>query len=261
MIRTSLAHAVPQVALLFTTGWKEAAVSDALHADGMAALHCANALALVHAVQSSKAHIALVEDQGINLPGCLTTLRFRGVTTMPVVAVGGGSADEMARALRHGAADYAVFGEAAAALVNRVRARLDQACHQEAPASLQAGAFLLDEPSRTLRHPCGALHLTTREFALAWMLFEHTGRVVNMNTLAQQVWGRDSSVAKRTIEQHVSKLRRKLAAAYGGTRDVPRLQAIQNIGYRLVVEQRAADDVCAQAELRPRCGQQRHDTA
>ncbi len=233
-----LSSIAPRVAMLFTNRWAEAAVAEALQNAGMVVDKYSGALALVAALHSPKADIAVVEDHGVHLTSCLAALRFRGAATVPIVAVGQGSTQEIARALRHGAADYAVLGEAMESLVNRVRARMEVCRHRDQPSSLRVGVCELDEPSRTLRHPGGEFQLTWREFALAWVLFEHVGQVVNLHTLSQQVWGRDVSVAKRTIEQHISRLRRKLIAACTDTREAVQVHAIHNVGYRLVLEPR-----------------------
>jgi DNA-binding winged helix-turn-helix (wHTH) protein len=45
------------------------------------------------------------------------------------------------------------------------------------------------------------------------------------------VWGRSSDVCKRTLEQHIYKLRRKLATGRRGAGF--RIQAVYSVGYRL----------------------------
>jgi DNA-binding response OmpR family regulator len=65
-------------------------------------------------------------------------------------------------------------------------------------------------------------------------LFENLGRVVSMRTLSTEIWGRPSDIGKRTIEQHVYKLRRKLGQTTGPGRDnVPKIQTVYGVGYRL----------------------------
>jgi DNA-binding winged helix-turn-helix (wHTH) protein len=74
------------------------------------------------------------------------------------------------------------------------------------------------------------LTLTPREFALAKILFAGVGRVVPLSSLSARVWGVSVELSKRTLEQHVYKLRRKLKECF---REDVRIQAAYGIGYRL----------------------------
>jgi DNA-binding response OmpR family regulator len=227
------------VAMLFTTRWLDETASASLRSEGLNVQRFANVLALVEALHLGTADVAVVEDAGEQLHSCLLALRFRGHSTAPVIALGNGSPGEIAAALRSGASDYAVVGEAMQTLVARVVARLRLVRERGQPQSLQLGACELHTASRSLSGPNGETPLTWREFSIAWLLFQHAGQVVNLRTLSTQVWGRDVSVAKRTIEQHMSRLRRKLQAAGCAAGDHLRLQAVHNVGYRLALEPRS----------------------
>lgn len=231
-----VSHSSPRVAVLFTNRWAEAAVADSLEKAGMTVQKYPHPLALVAALHLEAMDIAVIEDHETHLAGCMAALRFRGTTTVPIVAVGRGTAAQIATALMHGVSDYAVLGEAMDTLVNRVRARVEVCQHREEPDSIEFGMCVLDAQTRTLKSPVIDQQLTWRECSLAWLLFEHAGQVVSLHTISIRVWGRDVSVTKRTIEQHMSRLRRKLAIASGG--GVQRLQvhAVNNVGYRLVLD-------------------------
>ncbi|MCM5681517.1 response regulator transcription factor [Schlegelella sp. S2-27] len=227
-----------RVAALFINRWTEASVSGALETEGMRMRRLRTAAELVSALHTADFDIAIIEDSGSHLAGCLAALRFRGTTTVPIIAVGNGSAAEIASALRLGVADYAVIGEANNTLVNRIRARVEVCRQPEQRASQHVGPCTLDAESRTLRYRGGELQLTWREFALAWVLFESPGQVVHLHTISRQVWGTDISVAKRTIEQHVCRLRRKLLLACESADQMLVLHAVTNVGYRMVAEAR-----------------------
>ncbi|HEX6703361.1 MAG TPA: response regulator transcription factor [Albitalea sp.] len=222
-----------RVATFFASQWLDNAVALALETAGMTADRHRNAMSLVSALHAAKADVAIVEDEGEQLASCLSALRFRGMSQVPVLAVGKGSSRHIADALRYGAADYAVIGEAMESLVNRVRARAELAQHSQRPASLEFGGCRLHAESRCLSSDSREMPLTSREFGIAWLLFENGGQVVNLNTLSSQVWGRDVGVAKRTIEQHISRLRAKLAVAHDGAR--LHVHAVNNVGYRLAM--------------------------
>ena len=221
-----------RVATFLHSHWLDNAVTGALEDAGLAIDKHRSAMSLVAALHSAETDIAVVEDNGEQLAACLCALRFRGMTPVPVLAIGQGSSERIAEALRYGATDYAVVGEAMGGLVNRVLARVQFARECKRPASFEFGGCQLDAEFHCLRSDSQVVHLTSREFAIAWLLFEHGGQVVNINTLSSQVWGRDAGVAKRTIEQHMSRLRAKLREVQLDESFL-KVQAVNNVGYRL----------------------------
>ena len=72
--------------------------------------------------------------------------------------------------------------------------------------------------------------LTEREFDLALFLFRRRGRIVSRDSLLENVWNLPGDVATRTVDTHVSRLRKKLelGGEYGW-----RLSAVYQHGYRL----------------------------
>ena len=72
--------------------------------------------------------------------------------------------------------------------------------------------------------------LTQREFDLASYLFRRQGRIVSRDALLENVWNLSSAVSTRTVDTHVSRLRKKLEL--GGEHGW-RLAAIYQHGYRL----------------------------
>jgi len=213
--------------------WNENQVVTSLQAAGLEVERLASGLALLARMQRQHADVVVVEDHGDELAACLAALRFRGLAGIPVIAVGRGSMEQIVRALGHGASDYLCLADLAEPLVYRVLARIALSRRRTERATLQLGDLVLDASSRALRCPGGEQSLTAREFELTWVLFEHAGEVVNLQSLAQRVWGRDASLAKRTIEQHISRVRQKLARAAASVGALVQLQAIHNIGYRL----------------------------
>ena len=224
------------VATLFCSRWLEESAGATLKMAGLEVRLHRSVLALVGDLQAGKADLAVVEDAEEHLEACMAAMRFRGTSSVPLVAVGKGSGREIAAALRAGACDYAVVGESMETFVARIQARLELIRGQAQPPSIKLGPCELDSASRALMWPDGEASLTWREFNIAWLLFQHAGHVVNLRTFSSQVWGRDVSVAKRTIEQHVSRLRRKLQNACTATEERLQLHAVNNVGYRLALE-------------------------
>ncbi|WP_240612333.1 response regulator transcription factor [Salinicola lusitanus] len=75
--------------------------------------------------------------------------------------------------------------------------------------------------------------LTEREYRLVSLLFAHAGELLSRAHLLEVVWGHKGDIATRTVDTHVSRLRRKLAL--DGRHGV-KLQSIYQHGYRLDVQ-------------------------
>ncbi len=190
--------------------------------------------AALAAVRWQQLQALVIEDAGPELAHWLAALQMRGGAGAPVVVFGAGGAERIAAALQRGADDYATHAEGPAALVQRLQARVQMRREREQARQLQAGPCSLDAGSRCLKNQGREVSLTAREFALAWTLFANLGRVVSYHTLSSEIWGRPSDISKRTIEQHVYRLRRKIAGAIGAARGRPSIQAVYGVGYRLL---------------------------
>jgi DNA-binding response OmpR family regulator len=87
----------------------------------------------------------------------------------------------------------------------------------------------LDIGSRRAWCDGAELHLTNKEFALLQLLLEHAGLVVTRATAAERVWGDPRTAASKTMDMHVSWLRRKLGDDVTGPR---RLVTVRGVGFR-----------------------------
>ena len=74
------------------------------------------------------------------------------------------------------------------------------------------------------------IELTSREFDLAWFLFRNSGRVLSRGHILEAVWGSSPDLNTRTVDTHISRLRKKLNI---GEENGWRLKAIYQHGYRL----------------------------
>jgi two-component system response regulator SaeR len=95
-------------------------------------------------------------------------------------------------------------------------------------ARIVLGDLVLDRLTHEVRCGDDVLELTKKEFALLWLLASHPGRVFPREDLLEEVWGDAVAVEARTIDAHVTKVRRKL-------KGYPkyRIDTVWGIGYRL----------------------------
>jgi len=95
---------------------------------------------------------------------------------------------------------------------------------------LQIGVYELDSEQQRVRIDGNAVEFTQKEFDLAWYLFSNPGKLFSRNHLLDKIWGVSADVDTRTVDTHVSRLRRKLALneANGW-----KLESIYGYGYRM----------------------------
>jgi DNA-binding response OmpR family regulator len=87
----------------------------------------------------------------------------------------------------------------------------------------------MNKASRVVRRNGEAIDLTTVEFDLLDALLRGAGRVIPRDELVRTVLNRPFSPFDRSIDTHVSNLRRKLGPRAGG---VERIKSVRGIGYQ-----------------------------
>jgi two-component system, OmpR family, response regulator CpxR len=99
----------------------------------------------------------------------------------------------------------------------------------DAPAAvLRVGDVTLDPGSRTVTRDGRPVNVTTIEFDLLRVLMSAAGQVVSRQTLSEQVLERRFDPYDRSIDMHVSKIRRKLDEAESGPE---RIKTVRSVGY------------------------------
>jgi two-component system, OmpR family, response regulator CpxR len=86
----------------------------------------------------------------------------------------------------------------------------------------------MDTSARAVFRAGEPVDLTTTEFEFLQLLLRNAGRVVRREELAQAALGRPFSPLDRSIDLHVSHVRRKLGHHPGGAQ---RIKAIRGVGY------------------------------
>jgi DNA-binding response OmpR family regulator len=95
---------------------------------------------------------------------------------------------------------------------------------------LVIGPYLINLVDRVVNLDGVAIELTDKEYDLTVFLFRNIGRLTSRGHISESVWGRSSEVQSRTVDTHVSRVRKKLEL--GPARGV-RLTPVYNFGYRL----------------------------
>jgi two-component system, OmpR family, KDP operon response regulator KdpE len=157
---------------------------------------------------------------------------IRAVSAVPVIVITARGEDEaVVGALDSGADDYLVKPFSVAQLEARVRAVLRRGMGGEQPTEARVGGLVLDPGARSVTLDGVPLELSPKEFDLLRALMERQGQVVSKRELLAEVWREPYGGADRTIDVHLSWLRKKL----GETAQQPRyLHTVHGVGVKLV---------------------------
>lgn len=163
----------------------------------------------------------------------LRELRKKSDVPVLMLTALGDEADRIV-GLEIGADDYLPKTFSSRELLARLRAVTRRARNRESaedsPRELSAGALRLCEETHTAVLGHEALDLTTLEFAILAALLKSKGRVKTRERLIEEVSERRFDIFDRSIDVHVSSLRRKL----GDDAKNPRfIRTIRGIGYTL----------------------------
>ena len=135
--------------------------------------------------------------------------------------------------LEIGADDYVTKPFSIRELVLRVRAilrRAGSAAETPKESELIHGELRIDQAGHRVWVGPSELTLTALEFKLLTTLITRSGRVQTRDALLTDVWGMQTGVSTRTVDTHVTRLRRKLGAAGGY------IETLRGVGYRFKSE-------------------------
>jgi len=180
----------------------------------------------------------------IMLPGMngfeiLTKLRQHGIRTPVIILTARNAEDEVVQGLRHGADDYMTKPFGVAELLARVAAVLRRSRSGEAaPAAeenvIRVGDLAIYPDKYEVIAGGEPVALRPKEFEVLLYLVQRPGVVVTRDDLMNVVWGFDYIGGQRTVDVHVSSLRKKLELSPQSVQ----IESIRGVGYKLVLPRR-----------------------
>jgi DNA-binding response OmpR family regulator len=173
----------------------------------------------------------VVLDLGLpDLDGGELLRMLRAVSQVPVIVATARDDDaSVVELLNSGADDYIVKPYSAENLEARIRAVLRRG-PADPTAVITVGDLIIDAAAREARLEGRVLDLAPKEFDLLLLLAERSGRVVSKREMLAQVWREPWGGSERTVDVHLSWLRKKL----GESALEPRyLQTVHGVGIKL----------------------------
>lgn len=184
----------------------------------------------------------------IMLPGMngfeiLTKLRQSGVSTPVIILTARNAEEEVVHGLKCGADDYITKPFGVAELLARVGAVLRRSS-SELPAEhvdrnqdekvISFGDLRIypEKYEVTLHHE--QISLRPKEFEVLLYLVQRPGTVITRDDLMNAVWGFDYFGGQRTVDVHVSSLRKKLEM----NQQSVQIDSIRGVGYKLIVNRK-----------------------
>jgi two-component system, OmpR family, KDP operon response regulator KdpE len=173
-------------------------------------------------------------DLGLPDLGGYEVLRMiRAVSAVPVMVITARDEEpEIIRVLDAGADDYVIKPFGPGQIEARIRAVLRRASQSDSKSAepLEVGGLRLDVVAHVATLDDAPLDLSRREFDLLHYLALHAGQVVTRRDLLTHVWRLPYGGAGKTVDVHISWLRRKL----GETAQQPRyLHTVRGVGVKL----------------------------
>ncbi len=175
----------------------------------------------------------VVLDLGLpDIDGARALQMIRGVSQVPVIiATARDEQEAVVELLDLGADDYVVKPFTAAHLEARIRAVLRRASDDDTGSRLNVGGLDIDVEAHEATLDGERLELTAKEFDLLAYLAARPGKMVSKRELLAEVWRQPYGGADKTVDVHLSWLRRKL----GETAAEPRyLHTRRGVGVKLV---------------------------
>ncbi len=160
--------------------------------------------------------------------------RLRRDSDVPVIVIGDNPSDfDSILALELGADDFIARDCMYEEVNERIRAALRRGAGmrlgEEAGDSLDFGEIVIDRRAHRMIVRGEVQELTPTELDLIWALAENAGEVISSDDLLASVWGYPEGIRTRTLDVHVSRLRRKLGER---GRNARHIITVRGIGYR-----------------------------
>lgn len=225
-------NAVARILVVEDDGGIRTALVRALHQRGHSVSSSASGMAGLQDSLDLEPDLVVLDLGLPDVDGLTLLTMLRGVSQVPVIVVTARDEDAaLVRALDAGADDYVTKPFGSDQLDARIRAVLRRASSStDTGGPIEVGELVVDASTREATLLGEKLALSRKEFDLLLLLAQHAGQVVSRRDIMSEVWQQAYGGGDRTLDVHLSWLRRKL----GETASHPRyLHSVRGVGLRL----------------------------
>jgi two-component system alkaline phosphatase synthesis response regulator PhoP len=160
-------------------------------------------------------------------------LRRAGVDSKILLLTARGGETDKVLGLDLGADDYITKPYSPKELRARVRAHLRRISEANVAQVIAFGDCELDVRRGELRRGRKPVATTPLELKLLGLFTQRVGRVLTRRTLIDEIWGRDTAITERVVDNQIANLRKKIEPAPAAPRF---LKSVRGIGYRFDLE-------------------------
>ncbi len=187
----------------------------------------------LRALKAQRVDLVLLDLMLPGLPGlelCKQLKRSSSLEGIPIIMISAKSSEtDVIVGLELGADDYITKPFSPKEVVARIKAifrRVDERRSSDVSKELKFDHLILNVPRHEVHLEGKELKLTTTEFKILQCLMSRLGHVFTRDELIDFALGKDVSVVDRTIDVHITNLRKKIGA-YGAL-----IESIRSVGYR-----------------------------
>lgn len=172
----------------------------------------------------------LPKQSGLDV--CMSLRENVGTANIPVVMISSRDDDlDKVTGLERGADDYITKPFAPIELIARIRAILRRIRPAYASKKLRFSDVEMDLSSHSVKRNDTLIKLAPIEFQIFQILLENPNIVLSREELISKVWGPDVAVDARTVDVHMTRLRKALMAASPDGVDI--IKTVRLVGYKL----------------------------
>jgi DNA-binding response OmpR family regulator len=208
------------------------ALTRSLHDHGHVVTSVGSGMPALTAAVEHRPDVVLLDLGLPDVDGADVLSMLRAVSDVPVIiATARDDEADVVRLLDLGADDYVIKPFTAAQLNARIKAVLRRSGRADGDPAIVVGGLRIDTRSREVTIDGRVVDLARKEFDLLLVLARRSGEVVTKRDLLAEVWQQAWGGSDRTVDVHLSWLRRKL----GESAKQPRyLHSVRGVGVRLV---------------------------
>ncbi|WFE67749.1 response regulator [Thiomicrospira sp. R3] len=203
-------------------------LSDYLKMSDYQVSHLNTGINAVETIKQNQPDLILLDIMLPGMDGLEICKQVRKTSQVPIIMVSA-RVEELDRilGLEIGADDYICKPFSPREVVARVKAVLRRHYELQAPTD-----WLLDESRSQVQYQQKSVALTSVEFALFQVLFEHPGQIFSRTQLMRRIYQDGRVVSDRTVDSHIKKLRQKLHQAWP---DDEVIHSVYGIGYKFEI--------------------------